>query len=67
MKPASAHNAATSPAAHSGEYIGPDGCMQFRGHAKVVRPRKKALDPDVAARLWTISEQLTGLTFRRLA
>jgi NAD(P)-dependent dehydrogenase (short-subunit alcohol dehydrogenase family) len=59
--------AAANPDAHSGEYIGPDGFLEFRGHAKVVHPRKKALDPDVAKKLWTVSEQLTGLTFRRLA
>jgi NAD(P)-dependent dehydrogenase (short-subunit alcohol dehydrogenase family) len=59
--------AAANPDAHSGEYIGPDGFLEFRGHAKVVHPRKKALDPDVAEKLWTVSEQLTGLTFRRLA
>jgi len=59
--------AAGNPLANSGEYIGPDGFMEFRGHAKVVRARKKAYDPEVAAKLWTISEQLTGITHRRLA
>jgi NAD(P)-dependent dehydrogenase (short-subunit alcohol dehydrogenase family) len=59
--------AAANPLAHSGEYIGPDGFLEFRGHPKVVRGRRKAHDPDVAAKLWTVSEQLTGITFRRLA
>jgi len=59
--------AAANPDAHSGEYIGPDGFLEFRGHPKVVRARRKAYDPDVAKKLWTVSEQLTGITFRRLA
>jgi NAD(P)-dependent dehydrogenase (short-subunit alcohol dehydrogenase family) len=59
--------AAANPNAHSGEYIGPDGFLEFRGHPKVVHPRKRALDADVAAQLWTVSEQLTGITHRRLA
>jgi len=58
--------AATDLNAHSGEFIGPDGFLEFRGHPKVVRARKKAYDPEVAAKLWAVSEQLTGLTFRRL-
>jgi len=59
--------AAADPNAHSGEFIGPDGFLEFRGHPKVVRARKKACDPEVAQKLWAVSEQLTGLTFRRLA
>lgn len=59
--------AAANPDAKSGEYIGPDGFMEFRGHAKVVHARKKAYDLEVAQKLWTVSEQLTGLTFRRLS
>jgi len=59
--------AAANPLAHSGEYIGPDGFLEFRGHPKVVHARKKAYDPEVAKKLWLVSEQLTGLTFRRLA
>jgi len=58
--------AAANPIAQSGQYIGPDGFMEFRGHPKVVRARKKAYDPEVAQRLWLISEQLTGITHRRL-
>ena len=58
--------AAANPIAQSGQYIGPDGFMEFRGHPKVVRARKKAYDPEVAQRLWLVSEQLTGITHRRL-
>jgi len=59
--------AAANPLARSGEFIGPNGFLEFYGHPKVVRARKKAYDPEVAKKLWTVSEQLTGLTFRRLA
>jgi NAD(P)-dependent dehydrogenase (short-subunit alcohol dehydrogenase family) len=59
--------AAANPSAHSGEYIGPDGFMEFRGQPKVVHPRKRALDLEIAQKLWTVSEQLTGVTHRRLA
>jgi NAD(P)-dependent dehydrogenase (short-subunit alcohol dehydrogenase family) len=59
--------AAANPSASSGEYIGPDGFLEFRGHAKVVRARKRAYDPEIAKKLWLVSEQLTGVTHRRLA
>jgi NAD(P)-dependent dehydrogenase (short-subunit alcohol dehydrogenase family) len=55
--------AATSPAAKGGEYIGPDGFMAIKGSPTVEKPRPQALDEAVAKRLWTVSEQLTGVVF----
>ncbi|HMJ03521.1 MAG TPA: oxidoreductase [Conexibacter sp.] len=55
--------AATMPDLPGGSYVGPSGPGQFRGAPKVVRPRANARDLEVAARLWTVSEQLTGVTF----
>ncbi|HEX4019317.1 MAG TPA: oxidoreductase [Frankiaceae bacterium] len=56
--------AATEPSAQSGEYIGPDGLFHMRGSgAKPGKPMKKALDQATAARLWDVSEQLTGVTY----
>jgi NAD(P)-dependent dehydrogenase (short-subunit alcohol dehydrogenase family) len=55
--------AATSPAAHSGDYIGPDGFMELKGSPKVVKPRPNGLDVDVAERLWNVSEDLTGVVY----
>jgi NAD(P)-dependent dehydrogenase (short-subunit alcohol dehydrogenase family) len=56
--------AATEPSAQSGEYIGPDGPFHMRGSgAKPGKPMKKALDEATAARLWDVSEQLTGVTY----
>ncbi|GIH75713.1 oxidoreductase [Planobispora longispora] len=55
--------AATSPDARGGQYIGPDGWMENRGHPKVVRPIRAATDPADARRLWELSEELTGVRY----
>ena len=55
--------AATMPDVQGGEYIGPDGPGEFKGHPKVVKPRTHALDERMAAELWTASEVLTGVTY----
>jgi NAD(P)-dependent dehydrogenase (short-subunit alcohol dehydrogenase family) len=55
--------AATSPDAKSGEYIGPDGFGNLKGSPAIEKPRPQALDTAVAAHLWTVSEQLTGVTY----
>lgn len=44
-------------------YIGPDGPGEMRGHPTVVGRTKYAQDMDVAAKLWTESERLTGTHF----
>ena len=58
--------AATSPNARGGEYIGPDGWMEMKGSPVVVQPRANGLDTAVGARLWTVSEALTGVTYPAL-
>jgi NAD(P)-dependent dehydrogenase (short-subunit alcohol dehydrogenase family) len=55
--------AATEPTAHSGQFIGPDGPFEGRGYPKVVQPIDSAKDPELARRLWTVSEELTGVDF----
>jgi NAD(P)-dependent dehydrogenase (short-subunit alcohol dehydrogenase family) len=55
--------AATSPDVRSGEYFGPAGLFQTRGRPTRVQPSKAAQDDAVAARLWAVSEELTGVTF----
>lgn len=55
--------AATATDVQGGEYIGPDGPLEFRGHPVRVRPNRHAADLDAAARLWALSEQLTGLRY----
>ncbi|PPK68150.1 oxidoreductase [Actinokineospora auranticolor] len=55
--------AATSPNAESGQFIGPDGRREQKGHPTVVEPLEAARDRELAKRLWDTSEELTGLTF----
>jgi len=58
--------AATSPDAHGGEYIGPDGFGELKGAPVVVQPRPQALDVAVGERLWAVSEELTGVHYPAL-
>ncbi|MDT8911762.1 SDR family NAD(P)-dependent oxidoreductase [Amycolatopsis sp. PS_44_ISF1] len=53
--------AATDPSARGGEYYGP----RFAGVGRPVRQRAVAADrdPEKAARLWQLSERLTGVEF----
>ncbi|TDC59240.1 hypothetical protein E1258_18670 [Micromonospora sp. KC207] len=53
--------AATEPTARSGQFIGPDGRGEMRGHPTLVRAVPSAEDPATATRLWTLSEELTGV------
>jgi NAD(P)-dependent dehydrogenase (short-subunit alcohol dehydrogenase family) len=55
--------AATAPEAQGGQYIGPDGRGEIGGYPKVVEPRPQALDEQAGRRLWTVSEQLTGVVY----
>lgn len=55
--------AATSPDAVGGAYYGPDGFMEQRGHPKRVQSNSKSRDEAVAASLWDLSEELTGVTY----
>jgi NAD(P)-dependent dehydrogenase (short-subunit alcohol dehydrogenase family) len=55
--------AATDPSAQGGQYYGPDGLGEQRGHPKVVKSSKKSHDEDVQRRLWEVSEELTGVKY----
>jgi len=55
--------AATSPDAHGGEYIGPDGFGELKGAPVVVQPKPQALDTAVGEQLWAVSEALTGVKY----
>jgi NAD(P)-dependent dehydrogenase (short-subunit alcohol dehydrogenase family) len=43
-------------------FVGPDGFMEQRGHPTLVGRSRAAQDADVARGLWTLSEQLTGVS-----
>jgi NAD(P)-dependent dehydrogenase (short-subunit alcohol dehydrogenase family) len=55
--------AATSPDVRGGGYVGPDGILELHGHPKVVPRSKRAKNAEDAARLWALSEELTGVTY----
>ena len=55
--------AATFPAIRSGDYVGPDGFGEQRGHPKLVGMTPSARDDAAADRLWAVSEDLTGVRY----
>lgn len=59
--------AATAPDVRGGDYIGPDGWLEMRGHPAVVESSARARDEEAADRLWSLSEQLTGVRYEALA
>jgi NAD(P)-dependent dehydrogenase (short-subunit alcohol dehydrogenase family) len=59
--------AATAPDVRGGDFVGPDGVGEMRGHPKRVAPAARARDERSAARLWEVSEALTGVRYGALA
>lgn len=55
--------AATAPAVQGGDYFGPGSFFEMWGHPKKVGSTARSKDTADAARLWDISEQLTGVRF----
>jgi hypothetical protein len=55
--------AATDPAVQGGQYYGPDGFSESNGHPNVVKSSARSYDTAGQRRLWTISEELTGVSF----
>jgi NAD(P)-dependent dehydrogenase (short-subunit alcohol dehydrogenase family) len=55
--------AATDPDVRNAQYYGPDGIGEQRGHPKLVQSNAKSHDENVQRRLWTVSEELTGVTY----
>ena len=47
-----------------GSYVGPDGWLEQRGHPKLVPSSRAANDESSAKRLWDVSEDLTGVTYK---
>jgi hypothetical protein len=58
--------AAASVEIHSGDYIGPNGIGEMRGYPAKAGMSAAARDKAVAARLWEVSEKLTGVKFTTL-
>ena len=55
--------AATAPDVDGGDYYGPDGFPEMRGYPTHVDVIPEGRDPDVARRLWEVSEELTGVRY----
>jgi NAD(P)-dependent dehydrogenase (short-subunit alcohol dehydrogenase family) len=55
--------AATDPGAQGGQYYGPDGLGELQGHPKVVKSSAQSHSEDIQRRLWSLSEELTGVTY----
>jgi NAD(P)-dependent dehydrogenase (short-subunit alcohol dehydrogenase family) len=55
--------AATDPGVLGGQYFGPDGFGEQRGYPKIVRSTAASHDAAAQRRLWSVSEELTGVTF----
>ncbi|MFF5344020.1 SDR family oxidoreductase [Streptomyces althioticus] len=56
-------HAATSPEAGGGQLYGPDGLGQFTGGLTRLAIYRSARSEATAARLWQVSERLTGVAF----
>ncbi|OBB37569.1 SDR family NAD(P)-dependent oxidoreductase [Mycobacterium sp. 852002-51961_SCH5331710] len=55
--------AATDPGVQGGQYYGPDGIGEVTGNPKLVASSAQSHDQDIQHRLWTMSEELTGITY----
>ena len=56
--------AATDKNANSGNYFGPDGFREMRGYPVKVESNELSHDKEIAKKLWKVSEELTGTTFK---
>ncbi|MFH9554734.1 SDR family NAD(P)-dependent oxidoreductase [Streptomyces sp. NPDC017435] len=55
--------AATDPSVVGGQYYGPGDRGEIRGYPKLVASSRDSHDRTTQQRLWTVSEELTGVTF----
>jgi NAD(P)-dependent dehydrogenase (short-subunit alcohol dehydrogenase family) len=58
--------AATDLAARGGEYYGPPGRFQLTGYPVRVESTAASHDTEAARRLWDVSEEMTGVSYRIL-
>ena len=55
--------AATDPGVLGGQYYGPGGLFGVRGYPEPAKSSGQSHDTAIQRRLWTVSEELTGVTF----
>ncbi|WP_221328486.1 oxidoreductase [Actinoplanes sp. L3-i22] len=56
-------HAATAEPVRGGEFYGPSGAGEMRGDPVLVEPSAHARDTALGTRLWTVSEELTGVRY----
>jgi len=56
--------AAVDPSARGGDYCGPAGPFQYTGYPTPVESSPRSHDAAARRRLWDVSEQLTGVSYR---
>jgi len=56
--------AAVAPDVQGGDYYGPDGWKEMKGYPKKVQSNKLSHDKEIAAKLWEVSENLTGVEYK---
>jgi NAD(P)-dependent dehydrogenase (short-subunit alcohol dehydrogenase family) len=56
--------ASTEEGLTGAEFFGPANLMEVRGYPKLVKSNKKSHDPKLAKDLWSVSEKLTGVSYR---
>lgn len=55
--------AASNPGVEPGAYYGPSGFMRMRGWPAIENPDPNRVTPEAAAKLWELSQELTGIHF----
>jgi NAD(P)-dependent dehydrogenase (short-subunit alcohol dehydrogenase family) len=55
--------ASVDPSAPGGAYYGPSGPFQYTGHPEIVQSSPGSHDATARARLWELSERLTGVSY----
>lgn len=55
--------AATDPGVRGGQFFGPAGLFETRGHVTEARFSQEAADPAIGERLWSAAEELTGVRY----
>jgi NAD(P)-dependent dehydrogenase (short-subunit alcohol dehydrogenase family) len=55
--------AATEPGVRGGQFFGPSRLWETRGQVTEARISRDATDPAVGKRLWTVAEELTGVSY----
>ena len=55
--------AAADPGVRNAQYYGPDGFGEQHGHPKLVESSAQSHDEQIQRRLWSVSEELTGVTY----